>query len=123
MSISDGSNLSEDQKSELFEYKKSEIKMFEGEQSEMNNIENRKSETKMIQHKKSQLDLSVCQCINLTLSDGRKSDCANVWNPNFCFVKTSPCVVLDDSGTILEYSIPDPKTNGLLHFSYLACQN
>ena len=66
-----------------------------------------------------------CECAELTLSDGRFGDCSNVdseRNLPFCFVKSSPCVVRDRSGFVVESSSPVSGTNGLLHLSYEACK-
>ena len=65
-----------------------------------------------------------CECADLVLSDGRRGDCSNPdpdSNRVFCFVKTSPCVVRDESGTVVETSIPVSNSNRLLHLSYKAC--
>ena len=66
-----------------------------------------------------------CECAELELTDGRIGDCRNPdpeTNRAFCFVKSSPCVVRDRSGFVVETSVPVSGTNGLLHLSYEACK-
>ena len=80
----------------------------------------------------------LCECSDLILSDGTRGDCsqnlivtsasttgqtaeADLGKP-FCFVKQSPCVIIDPKdGGHLELSRPYANTNGLLHYSTSLC--
>ena len=71
----------------------------------------------------------LCECSDLILADGTRGDCSqNIQNPEsgfdqpFCFVKQSPCVVIDPKdGGHLELSKPYMNTNGLLHYTHYLC--
>ena len=73
----------------------------------------------------------LCECSDLILSDGTRGDCSQdliastdqyeVGKP-FCFVKQSPCVIIDpNDGGHLELSRPYANTNGLLHYTTSIC--
>ena len=122
MSTNESSILSNNVKSgnEMSENEMSEIDLSENDLSDNEMSENEKSKNNL-----SENEMSECECADLVLSDGRRGDCSKldpISNRHFCFVKTSPCVVRDESGSILESSIPDPTTNGLLHVSYSVCK-
>ena len=136
MSTNESSILSDDVKSKndlsenemsknyLSKNEMSENNLTENEMSENNLSENEMSENEKSENEMSENEMSECECADLVLSDGRRGDCSKldpISNRLFCFVKTSPCVIRDESGSILEGSIPDPTTNGLLHVSYSAC--
>ena len=67
-----------------------------------------------------------CECVDITLSDGTRGDCSQIdvndpQQRNFCFVKRSPCVTINNFG-VVESSIPYEELNNLLHISYQNCQ-
>ena len=71
----------------------------------------------------------LCECSDLTLADGTRGDCSQkIFNPDFareqpfCFVKQSPCVVIDPKdGGHLELSRPYSDSNDLLHYTHFLC--
>ncbi len=65
-----------------------------------------------------------CECSDLRLSDGTAGDCSGKRvGRRFCFVKRSPCVAIGDEDGRVEASAPEAALNGLVHLSYLACEN
>ena len=69
--------------------------------------------------------LSECECADIILADGsRGSDCSeeDEDGDRFCYVKRSPCVTVDNEGSV-EVSRPIKKLNDLIHKSYQLCRN